>query len=159
MIKETLRLVAPVPMLMRKTVKDAEVEGHHIPAGTLVAVAAAVNHFDPACWTQPDAFDPHRFGPERQEDKSHRNAWIPFGGGVHKCIGLHFGTLEVKAILHEMLLSSSLDGARRLPGPLGQHLTTSSGRRPAGPTTSPDRGRAGLRRSTPRSLRGPRATR
>ncbi|QBX57028.1 cytochrome P450 [Nocardioides seonyuensis] len=33
-------------------------------------------------------------------DKSHRNAWIPFGGGVHKCIGLHFGTLEV----HEMLL-------------------------------------------------------
>lgn len=103
-IKEALRLAAPVPMLMRKAVKDAEVEGHHVPAGTLVAVAAAVNHFDPACWTQPDVFDPHRFGPERQEDKSHRNAWIPFGGGVHKCIGLHFGTLEVKAILHEMLL-------------------------------------------------------
>lgn len=104
-IKETLRLVAPVPLVMRKTVKDADIEGHHVPEGTLVAVAAAVNHFDPDCWTQPDTFDPSRFGPERQEDKSHRNAWIPFGGGVHKCIGLHFGTLEVKAILHELLLS------------------------------------------------------
>ncbi len=104
-IRETLRLVAPVPLVMRKTVKDTEVQGHHVPAGTLVAVAAAVNHFDHTCWTQPDTFDPNRFGPARQEDKSHRNAWIPFGGGVHKCIGLHFGTLEVKAILHEMLLN------------------------------------------------------
>jgi len=102
-VKEALRLLAPVPLVMRKTVKDAAVEGHYIPAGTLLAVAPTVNHFDPACWTNPDAFDPERFGPDRQEDKSHKNAWIPFGGGVHKCIGLHFGTLEVKAILHQML--------------------------------------------------------
>jgi cytochrome P450 len=102
-IKESLRLVAPVPLVMRKTVKPAEVEGHFIPADTLVAVAPAVNHFDPACWTNPDDFDPGRFEPGRAEDKSHRNAWIPFGGGAHKCIGMHFGILEVKAILHEML--------------------------------------------------------
>jgi cytochrome P450 len=102
-IKESLRLVAPVPLVMRRTVKPAEVEGHFIPADTLVAVAPAVNHFDPACWTNPDDFDPGRFEPGRAEDKSHRNAWIPFGGGAHKCIGMHFGILEVKAILHEML--------------------------------------------------------
>jgi cytochrome P450 len=48
-------------------------------------------------------FDPERFNTERREDKSHRYAWMPFGGGAHKCIGLHFGTLEVKALLHEML--------------------------------------------------------
>jgi len=104
-IKESLRLVAPVPLVMRKTVKDTEVEGHYIPSDMLVAVAPAVNHFDPACWTDPDHFDPDRFSPGREEDKSHRFAWIPFGGGVHKCIGLHFGTLEVKAILHQMLLT------------------------------------------------------
>ena len=102
-IKESLRLVAPVPLVMRKTVKPAEVEGHYIPNNTLVAVAPAVNHFDRAYWTNPDDFDPDRFGPDRAEDKSHRNAWVPFGGGAHKCIGMHFGILEVKAILHEML--------------------------------------------------------
>jgi cytochrome P450 len=48
-------------------------------------------------------FDPERFNDERREYKSHRYAWMPFGGGAHKCIGLHFGTLEVKALLHEML--------------------------------------------------------
>ena len=102
-IKESLRLAAPVPLVMRKTVKDTDILGHYIPAGTMVAVAPAINHFDEAYWSNPDTFDPHRFRPGREEDKSHRYAWLPFGGGVHKCIGLHFGTLEVTAILHEML--------------------------------------------------------
>ncbi|WP_442785145.1 cytochrome P450 [Amycolatopsis sp. H20-H5] len=102
-LKESLRLVAPVPSLARKTVKDTEVLGHFLPAGTLVGVSPTVNHFSPECWTDPMRFDPERFGDERREDKSHRYAWMPFGGGAHKCIGLHFGTLEVKALLHEML--------------------------------------------------------
>ena len=54
-------------------------------------------------WTDPHRFDPERFAEGRREDKSHRYAWMPFGGGAHKCIGLHFGTFEVKALLHEML--------------------------------------------------------
>ncbi|MBF6215709.1 cytochrome P450 [Nocardia puris] len=102
-IKETLRLVAPVPIVMRKTIENVEIAGRHIPADTLVAVAPAVNHFDESCWTGPDTFDPDRFSEPRREDQNHRFGWIPFGGGVHKCIGLHFGTLEVKAILHYML--------------------------------------------------------
>jgi cytochrome P450 len=104
-MKETLRLVSPVPGLIRRAVKDTAVEGYFIPKGTLVSVTPATNHYDPAYWTDPHSFDPERFGPERREDKSHRNAWVPFGGGAHKCIGLHFGTLEVFAILHEMLRS------------------------------------------------------
>lgn len=108
-IKEALRLVAPVPIVMRKTVTDTQILGHHIPADTLVAVAPAVNHFDPDCWSEPDTFDPDRFADHRREDQSHRFAWIPFGGGVHKCIGLHFGTLEVKAILHQMLRTYTWD--------------------------------------------------
>jgi cytochrome P450 len=102
-IKESLRLVAPVPSMARKTVEDTEVLGYYLPAGSLVSVAPTANHFDPACWTDPMRFDPERFGEARREDKSHRYAWMPFGGGAHKCIGLHFGTLEVKALLHEML--------------------------------------------------------
>ncbi|WP_020672765.1 cytochrome P450 [Amycolatopsis nigrescens] len=102
-IKEALRLVAPVPSMARMTVKDTEVLGRYLPAGTMVGVAPAANHYDPQCWTDPHTFDPERFNDERREDKSHRYAWMPFGGGAHKCIGLHFGTYEVKALLHEML--------------------------------------------------------
>lgn len=102
-IKESLRLVAPVPSLARRALRDTEVLGHHIPAGTLVSATPGVNHFVPECWSDPDRFDPERFAEPRREDRSHRFAWIPFGGGAHKCIGMHFGTLEVKALLHEML--------------------------------------------------------
>ncbi|MBA0125914.1 cytochrome P450 [Haloechinothrix sp. YIM 98757] len=103
-IKESLRMVAPVPSLPRKALTDTEVLGHYIPQGTLIGVSPAVNHFTPECWTDPMTFDPERFSPGRREDKSHRFAWIPFGGGAHKCIGMHFGTIEVKALLHELLM-------------------------------------------------------
>jgi cytochrome P450 len=102
-IKESLRLVAPVPLLARKTIRDTEVLGHHLPSGTMVALLPWVNHMLPEYWPDPDRFDPERFGEARQDDKSHRYAWLPFGGGVHKCIGMHFGMLEVKTLLHEML--------------------------------------------------------
>jgi cytochrome P450 len=102
-IKESLRLTAPVPSLPRKTVKDTDVLGHYIPAGTFVNVSPNTNHFSPEHWTDPHSFDPERFAEGRREDKSHRYAWMPFGGGAHKCIGLHFGMVEVKAVLHEML--------------------------------------------------------
>lgn len=102
-MKEALRLVAPVPSLARKTVKDTEVLGHYIPEGTLVAVSPTVNHFSPEHWTDPFRFDPERFAEPRREDRSHRMAWMPFGGGAHKCVGLHFGGLEVKLLIHEML--------------------------------------------------------
>lgn len=102
-IKEALRLVAPVPSMMRKTVADTEVAGHYIPANTLCVASPLINHFVEECWSNPHEFDPERFDTHRREDKSHRFAWIPFGGGAHKCIGMAFGMLEVKALLHEML--------------------------------------------------------
>ena len=102
-IKESLRLLAPVPLVMRKTVEDTAIAGYYIPAGTLVAITPAVNHYVTDVWTDPDRFDPGRFDSKRREDNAHRFAWIPFGGGAHKCIGMHFGMLEVKAILHQML--------------------------------------------------------
>jgi cytochrome P450 len=102
-MKEALRLVAPVPSMARKTTKDTEVLGHYLPADTLVGVSPTLNHFSAEHWTDPHTFDPERFAEPRREDKSHRFAWMPFGGGAHKCIGLQFGGLEVKALMHEML--------------------------------------------------------
>ncbi|WP_341925761.1 cytochrome P450 [Nocardioides psychrotolerans] len=102
-IKESLRLVPPVPALARRTVKDTEVLGVAIPQGRLTAVMVHLSHHLPELWTDPDRFDPERFAEHRREDKSHRYAWEPFGGGVHKCLGMAFAGAEVSLILHQLL--------------------------------------------------------
>ncbi|WP_329413293.1 cytochrome P450 [Nocardia vinacea] len=103
-LKESLRMCAPVGMLARETVHDTELLGHFVPAGTLVGVAVAASHRMEPWWRDPDIFDPERFAEPRREDRNHRSAFAPFGSGAHKCIGMHFGAMEVKAILHQMLL-------------------------------------------------------
>ena len=103
-MKETLRMYAPVAILMRRARAATEILGHYIPAGAYVAVGLYPSQRMAEWWSKPDSFDPDRFAEDRREDQSHRYAWTPFGGNVHKCIGMHFGAMEVKAILHQMLL-------------------------------------------------------
>ena len=103
-MKEALRLVAPVPALPRRVVKDTSLLGYHIPAGTTVVVPLLTNHHMEEYWPEPERFDPERFAPHRREDKVHKYAWAPFGGGAHKCIGMHFAGMQVKSIMHQMLL-------------------------------------------------------
>ncbi|GAJ84715.1 putative cytochrome P450 [Nocardia brasiliensis NBRC 14402] len=98
-LKESLRLMPPVPGLCRRAVRDTEILGHYIPAGTQVDLAYQVNHLLDELWTEPELFDPERFDEQRHEDKSHRLAFLPFGAGAHKCIGMHFGTFEVKTVI------------------------------------------------------------
>ena len=102
-MKESLRLVPPVPVVARRTTQETEVLGVRIPAGRLTAVMLHLQHHMPEYWPDPERFDPGRFSPERREDKAHRHAWEPFGGGVHKCLGLHFAGAEVRAIMHQLL--------------------------------------------------------
>lgn len=103
-MKEALRLTPPVPFIPRRATREASYKGYRIPAGSFVQIAPDYVHKLPALWTDPLRFDPERFSPARREDRRHPYAWVPFGGGAHKCIGLHFGTMEVKAILHRLLL-------------------------------------------------------
>ncbi|MGH3242274.1 MAG: cytochrome P450 [Spirillospora sp.] len=103
-MKEAMRLITPVPALPRKVVKDTSVLGFHIPAGTTVVIPMLSNHRMADWWPDPDTFDPGRFSPERREDKVHKYAWSPFGGGAHKCIGMYFAGMQVKSILHQLLL-------------------------------------------------------
>lgn len=100
-MRECMRLVTAVPGLARKTVKETEVLGYRIPADTYVSVSLHNTHHLAEYWPDPERFDPDRFGPDATVP---RNAWIPFGNGVHKCIGLHFGGMEVKAAMHQLLL-------------------------------------------------------
>ena len=102
-MKECLRLVPPVPVLARRSVKETELLGVRIPADQPVAVMLHFGHHMQEYWPQPEVFDPLRFASHRREDKVHRYAWEPFGGGVHKCLGMAFAGFEVKLIVHQLL--------------------------------------------------------
>lgn len=113
--KETLRLYPPVSGLARRNLRDFEFMGHHIPANSMVTVSVVTSHRLEEFYTEPDSFDPLRFAPGREEHKAHPFAWFPFGGGAHKCIGIHFADMLVKVALFEMLKhyrfdSDKLDG-------------------------------------------------
>ncbi|MGD9619287.1 MAG: cytochrome P450 [Mycolicibacterium sp.] len=112
-INESLRMVTPLPFNLRRTVRDTELLGHYIPAGTNVNVWPGLNHRLPELWTAPEKFDPDRFAEPRAEHKRHRYAFAPFGGGAHKCIGMTFGQLEIKTVMHRLLRRYRLE----LPDP------------------------------------------
>ena len=102
-MKESLRLCPPVPSQPRAAIADTRIGDFFIPEGTMVSISQLTNHRDPEIYSEPDRFDPERFAPDRAEDKQHRMAWAPFGGGVHKCIGLFFWQMEIKTIMHQLL--------------------------------------------------------
>jgi cytochrome P450 len=105
--KETLRMNAPVGTLARQAIKDTAIDGHFIPGGTKLMLGIYPTQRMEPWWRNPDEFDPERFSDARREDAAHKYAWTPFGGGMHKCIGMHFGSMEVKAIMHQLLLRHS----------------------------------------------------
>ncbi|MGV0643082.1 cytochrome P450 [Mycolicibacterium sp. XJ2546] len=108
-INESLRLVTPLPFNVRQTVRDTDLLGHYIPAGTNVVTWPGMNHRLPELWTNPEKFDPDRFAEPRAEHKKHRYAFAPFGGGAHKCIGMVFGQLEIKTVMHRLLRKYRLE--------------------------------------------------
>jgi cytochrome P450 len=102
-MNEALRLVTPLHLNVRETVRDTDLLGFYLPAETMVVTWPSMNHRLPELWTDPDKFDPDRFAEPRNEHKKHRYAFAPFGGGAHKCIGMTFGQLEVKTVMHRLL--------------------------------------------------------
>lgn len=100
--KEALRLIPPVPSTPRRALREFEFGGYRIPAGTQVGISAASVHKLEAYWPEPEKFDPLRFTPE-QVAKRHKYAWVPFGGGAHMCLGLHFAYMQIKILMAQML--------------------------------------------------------
>jgi cytochrome P450 len=88
-LEETLRLFPPAWSFGRKAIRDDEVGGYGIPAGSLVWVCPFVTHRDPRFWERPETFEPERFTPERAASR-HRLAYFPFASGPRMCIGAHF---------------------------------------------------------------------
>lgn len=101
-LKEVLRLHPPLVILMRGVLRDFTVEGITIPAGKLVAISPAVSHRIPELFRDPTRFDPSRYDEGREEDAP-PFAWIPFGGGHHRCSGAAFAIMQLKAITMSLL--------------------------------------------------------
>ena len=105
LVDECLRLFPPAPGMSARVAAGPDVLGDiPVKAGAYMILAPWVLQRHRTVWEDPERFDPDRFTKERAEDKVHRYAWMPFGGGVHKCIGLYFAQMEIKTIMHNMLL-------------------------------------------------------
>jgi cytochrome P450 len=105
--KESLRLIPPVPSMPRRALKDFVFMNHHIPAGSHVGINPMITHRLPDVWPDPERFDPLRFTPENSKGR-HKYAWVPFGGGGHMCLGLHFAYMQVKSFFFHLLADNRI---------------------------------------------------
>lgn len=85
-LKETMRMYPPVPIIGRIASEDAEVGGYIIPKNTFISIMIFMVMRDPAHFPNPAKFDPDRFLPE-VANKRHPYAYIPFSAGPRNCIG------------------------------------------------------------------------
>jgi cytochrome P450 family 135 len=98
-VNETLRVRPVVPMVSRVLTEPMRVGASHLPAGTRVMPSIYLTNRNPRVYDRPGEFMPERFLQSAPETFS----WIPFGGGIRRCIGASFATLEMKLMLQTML--------------------------------------------------------
>ncbi|MEJ7832169.1 MAG: cytochrome P450 [Nocardioides sp.] len=97
-VKESMRLHPVIPMVVRTLMQPATIGGVSLPAGATVGPSIIVAHQKSANHPDPEAFRPERFLGQNPPT----NTWIPFGGGVRRCIGAGFSLMEGVAVLREV---------------------------------------------------------
>jgi cytochrome P450 len=109
-VQETLRVRPVVPIVVRVLQEQLQVGGHSLPAGTRVTPSIYLTNRNARVYEHPAEFRPERF----LEGAPETFSWIPFGGGIRRCIGASFALLEMKLILRTMLreLEPSLPASR-----------------------------------------------
>jgi cytochrome P450 len=108
-IKETLRVRPVIVDVARKTTSAVTIGGYELSAGTFVLPAIAALHYREDLFPEPHEFRPERF----LEGRPDTYVWIPFGGGVRRCIGAAFAEYEMRVVLRTMLERAEL----RAPDP------------------------------------------
>ncbi len=108
-IKETLRVRPVIVDVARKATEPLEIGGYELPEGTFVMAAIAALHYHQDLFPEPERFRPERF----LDGKADTYSWIPFGGGVRRCIGASFAEFEMRVVLREILERAEL----RAPDP------------------------------------------
>ena len=95
---ESMRLYPPAYLIGRQALEDYETLGYTIPGGSTVMISPWAMHRDPRFWEKPEEFYPQHFAPEKRGER-HKYVYIPFGGGVRRCIGEAFAIMEGKLLL------------------------------------------------------------
>lgn len=97
--KESLRVRPVVFEFGRKLTAPVQLAGHRIPAGHILAPSINLVHHNPDHYCDPDEFRPQRFLDQRPDPA----VWLPFGGGVRRCLGATFAQVEMRIVLREVL--------------------------------------------------------
>jgi cytochrome P450 len=104
---EALRLRPVLPLVVRKLTEPLELHGYELPVGTTVAPCIYLVHRRPDVYPDPHAFRPERF----LENPAGTYSWIPFGGGVRRCIGASFALFEMRTVLQSLVARLHLEAA------------------------------------------------
>lgn len=139
---EALRLYAPA-MHLRMTLEPLQLGRYHVPARSLIAFSPYLLHRDPAVYTDPDVFDPERFlagprGPGKSPSPSH---YLPYGRGVHTCLGRNLARQEIVVSIARLLRDHDV-ALEPVADPLAITWATNGIAAPAGPRTLLARPRA-----------------
>jgi cytochrome P450 len=102
-VNETLRVRPVVPIVVRSLTQELQVGSHLLPAGTRVVPSIYLTNRNPRVYEQPREFRPERFLAGAGGRETNSFSWIPFGGGIRRCIGASFALLEMKVMLRTML--------------------------------------------------------
>jgi cytochrome P450 len=97
--KEALRKRPVIYEVARKLTRPVDIGGYRLPAGAVVSPAIGLVQTDPDNFSDPDEFQPERF----VDTQPAANTWIPFGGGVRRCLGAGFSLMEASVVLGEVL--------------------------------------------------------
>lgn len=113
-IRESLRVRPIIPFFARKLSQPTTIQGYDIPAGDMVVPCSWLVHRDPDVYPEPARFRPERFLDKRPDPY----AWIPFGGGGRRCIGMAFALHEMKVVIASVLTKLRIRLAVERPSPV-----------------------------------------
>src|SRR3712207_6692285 len=118
-LKESMRLHPIIPMVVRTLMKPVTIGGIDLPRGATVGPSIVVVHGSAESYDEPERFDPERFVGQNPPS----NTWIPFGGGVRRCIGAGFSLMEGVAVLREVFRTWTVDAVSE-DEPLVRNITS-----------------------------------
>jgi cytochrome P450 family 138 len=98
-IREVQRSRPVIAFASRVVRKPFALDGYQLPIGTRLLLAACLTHYDPNLFPHPERFEPDRFLDKLPDTYS----WIPFGGGIRRCIGATFAHMEMDVVLRVLL--------------------------------------------------------
>jgi len=110
-IQETLRLRPVISIVLRRLTEPVEIGGYELPAGVSVAPSVYLVHRNPEIYPEPERFRPERF----LDNPPGTYTWIPFGGGVRRCLGAAFAQFEMAVVLRELVRRREIRPANPKP--------------------------------------------